>query len=81
MSLWHCSRPAITVRGSVRDPDKADKVRATLAKAGGDISRLEIVTLDLMATMAGREAMDGCRYLQHTASPFCRCERPPTRWR
>src|SRR4051812_37900503 len=28
------------VRGSVRDMKKADKVRATLSKAGGDLSRL-----------------------------------------
>lgn len=59
-----------TVRGSVRNPDKAGKVRDTLAKNGGDISRLQLVTLDLTADAGWREAMDGCRYLQHTASPF-----------
>lgn len=58
------------VRGSVRDLKKADKVRATLAKAGGDVSRLEFVALDLNADTGWDAAMDGVRYLQHTASPF-----------
>jgi nucleoside-diphosphate-sugar epimerase len=59
-----------TVRGSVRNPGRADKVRATLAKAGADISRLHFVTLDLTSDDGWSEAMEGCRYLQHTASPF-----------
>ncbi|MET3927959.1 aldehyde reductase [Devosia sp. 2618] len=59
-----------TVRGSVRDLAKADKVRATLAKAGADTSHLEFVALDLMKDGGWAEAMDGVRYLQHTASPF-----------
>ena len=59
-----------TVRGSVRNLDKAEKVRATLARHGADVSRLEFVALDLMSDKGWREAMDGCRYLQHTASPF-----------
>lgn len=58
------------VRGSVRDLKKADKVRATLKKAGADISRLEFVALDLMSDTGWDDAMDGVRYLQHTASPF-----------
>lgn len=58
------------VRGSVRDLKKADKVRATLAKAGGDVSRLEFVALDLNSDSGWDAAMDGVRYLQHTASPF-----------
>src|SRR3954470_10592811 len=58
------------VRGSVRDLKKADKVRATLAKAGGDVSRLEFVALDLNSDGGWDAAMDGVRYLQHTASPF-----------
>lgn len=59
-----------TVRGSVRNLGKADKVRETLARAGADISRLEFVALDLLSDEGWREAMEGCRYLQHTASPF-----------
>jgi nucleoside-diphosphate-sugar epimerase len=59
-----------TVRGSVRNLGKADKVRATLQRAGADISRLEFVALDLMKDAGWSDAMDGVRYLQHTASPF-----------
>jgi dihydroflavonol-4-reductase len=59
-----------TVRGSVRNLNKADKVRATLAKAGADVSRLEFVALDLMDDTGWAEAMVDIRYLQHVASPF-----------
>src|SRR5262245_38135839 len=58
------------VHGSVRDLKKADKVRQTLSRAGGDVSRLEFVALDLMSDKGWPEAMDGVRYLQHVASPF-----------
>ncbi len=59
-----------TVRGSVRKLAKADKVRATLARAGADISRLEFVALDLLSDDGWAEAMADVRYVQHTASPF-----------
>lgn len=59
-----------TVRGSVRNLSKADKVRDTLSRAGADISRLEFVALDLLSDAGWREAMADVRYLQHTASPF-----------
>lgn len=59
-----------TVRGSVRNLNKADKVRQTLENAGADISKLEFVALDLSQDSGWDQAMDGVRYLQHTASPF-----------
>lgn len=59
-----------TVRGSVRNLNKADKVRATLQKAGADTTRLEFVALDLMNDAGWAEAMADVRYLQHVASPF-----------
>jgi nucleoside-diphosphate-sugar epimerase len=37
-----------TVRGSVRNLNKAEKVKSTLARHGADIRRLEFVALDLM---------------------------------
>lgn len=63
-------RQGFRVRGSVRDLGKADKVRATLARHGGDLGRLEFVALDLTSDTGWAEAMPGVRYLQHTASPF-----------
>src|SRR5690606_3013611 len=59
-----------TVRGSVRDLKKADKVRETLARAGADVSRLEFVALDLLSDEGWAEAMADVRYLHHVASPF-----------
>jgi nucleoside-diphosphate-sugar epimerase len=60
------------VRGSVRDIGKAEKVRAALrrATASGNIDNLEFVVLDLMRDDGWAGAMQGCRYLQHVASPF-----------
>ena len=59
-----------SVRGSVRQLAKADAVRETLARAGADISRLELVALDLTRDDGWAEAMAGVRFLQHAASPF-----------
>jgi nucleoside-diphosphate-sugar epimerase len=59
-----------TVRGSVRNLAKADKVRETFAKAGADVSRLEFVALDLLDDTGWADAMTDIRFLQHTASPF-----------
>jgi len=58
------------VRGSVRDLTKGEKVRATLAKHGGDVSRLELVALDLSSDAGWGEAMKDVRYLHHVASPL-----------
>ena len=58
------------VRGSVRDLSKTEKVRMALAKAGADMNQLEFVQLDLNADAGWDKAMEGVRYLQHTASPF-----------
>lgn len=58
------------LRGSVRNLQKADKVRATLASHGADVSRLEFVALDLLSDAGWDAAMADVRYLQHTASPF-----------
>lgn len=59
-----------TVRGSIRDLGKAGTVRGTLARHGADLSRLELVALDLTSDTGWAEAMAGVRYLQHVASPF-----------
>lgn len=58
------------VRGSVRDLGKADAVRATLAGRGADVSRLDLVALDLLRDDGWQAAAQGCRFVLHTASPF-----------
>lgn len=40
------------------------------ATASGATERLEFVTLDLSDDRGWREAAEGCRYVQHVASPF-----------
>ena len=63
-------RQGFAVRGSVRDLGRAGEVRKTLARAGADTKNLDFVALDLTADEGWDAAMDGVRYLQHTASPF-----------
>ncbi|MHA6689028.1 SDR family oxidoreductase [Devosia sp. A449] len=58
------------VRGSLRDLLRADAVRASLSRAGADISRLEFVALDLRHDAGWAAAAQDCRYLLHTASPL-----------
>ncbi len=59
-----------SVRGSLRNLGRAEVVRDTLRRAGADVSRLDFVELDLLSDKGWDEAMEGVRYLQHTASPF-----------
>ena len=63
-------RAGYTVRGSVRSLKKAGKVRKTLAAHGADLSRLELVELDLLSDAGWEAAVADCRFVQHVASPF-----------
>jgi len=63
-------KAGFAVRGSVRDLGKADKVRATLKRAGANVDALEFAALDLMGDEGWQAAAEGCRYVQHVASPF-----------
>jgi nucleoside-diphosphate-sugar epimerase len=60
------------VRGSLRSLARADEVRRVLgaATASGSTERLEFVQLDLTDDRGWREAAEGCRFVQHVASPF-----------
>ncbi|MGB0854396.1 MAG: NAD-dependent epimerase/dehydratase family protein [Pikeienuella sp.] len=62
------------VRGSVRSLSSGGRVRADLAKAGADVSRLEFVALDLLKDEGWDDAMAGVDYLCHCASPFVAVE-------
>ncbi|MCF6291925.1 MAG: aldehyde reductase [Robiginitomaculum sp.] len=57
------------VRGSVRSKDKANSVSQALA-GHCDVSDLSFVELDLMSDAGWAEAVDGCSFVQHVASPF-----------
>jgi nucleoside-diphosphate-sugar epimerase len=59
------------VRTTVRSPNREAEVREVVAagRAGGD-SRLLVVPADLKSDRGWAEAVDGCDYVLHTASPF-----------
>ena len=63
-------RHGYAVRGSLRDLSGTDRVRATLATAGADVSKLDFCALDLLDDRGWTEAVAGCRFMQHIASPF-----------
>jgi dihydroflavonol-4-reductase len=46
------------------------EVHAAMAAAGVDTAELEICQLDLLSDQGWAEAVDGCRYVLHVASPF-----------
>lgn len=57
------------VRGTVRHKETAAVVRASIAHAGGDVSRLTCVVADLAQSSGWDAAVDSCRFVQHIASP------------
>jgi dihydroflavonol-4-reductase len=58
------------VRTTVRSLSREPQVRATLEKAGADTSRLSFFAADLEKDDGWAEAVAGCDYVQHVASPF-----------
>jgi nucleoside-diphosphate-sugar epimerase len=59
------------VRTSVRDLRREDSVRQAIAKAGVDPGeRLSVLSADLTSDDGWAEAMAGCEYVLHVASPF-----------
>jgi len=58
-----------SVRGTVRDPDNADKV-APLIQLPGAEGRLELVAADLMVPEGFAGAFRGCEVVMHVASPY-----------
>ncbi|MCF3961470.1 NAD-dependent epimerase/dehydratase family protein [Streptomyces fuscigenes] len=63
-------RRGYAVRGSVRSQSRVGEVHAAMAAAGVDTAQLETCTLDLLSDRGWAEAVDGCRYVLHVASPF-----------
>lgn len=62
------------VRTTVRDLEREQAVRGAVAAAGiGPGTRLKVFAADLTSDAGWAEAVAGCRYVLHVASPF-----PPT---
>jgi nucleoside-diphosphate-sugar epimerase len=58
------------VRATVRSAAKADAVRAATKVGGAGTDRLEFAIADLTADAGWDEAMQGCAYVLHVASPL-----------
>ncbi len=58
------------VRGTVRDRSAGKAVADTLARHGADVAMLDFVVTDLTRDTGWDEAIAGCDYVQHLASPF-----------
>lgn len=64
-------RRGYQVRGTARDPAKGqDNVRRAVERAGVDARAVELVGADLLGDNGWDEAVRGCRYVMHVASPF-----------
>jgi dihydroflavonol-4-reductase len=64
-------RRGYAVRTTVRDLRRSDELRASLASSGVDGGvRLSIVAADLSADDGWSDAVAGCDYVLHVASPF-----------
>ena len=60
---WH-------VRGTLRNAQRGAALRKTLAQHTGKIENLELFSADLMQDAGWDEALAGCQYVLHVASPF-----------
>jgi nucleoside-diphosphate-sugar epimerase len=58
------------VRGTLRSPNREPELRSTLAKFVQADDRLEFVTADLLQDNGWNQAVSGCEYILHVASPF-----------
>ncbi|MDN3351957.1 aldehyde reductase [Actinomadura sp. DC4] len=66
-AVRHLLQEGYQVRTTVRSPDRAAGVRATAAGDGGG---LEVVSAELTSDDGWAEAVAGCAYVLHVASPF-----------
>ena len=58
------------VRGTLRSLKRAEEVRAVLSKYNPKATDIELVEADLGADAGWAEAVKGCTFIQHVASPF-----------
>ncbi len=58
------------VRATLRNLGRADEVRRSVGQAGADASAVEFVAADLLSDEGWGQAMEGCTYVLHVASPF-----------
>ena len=61
------------VVGTVRSPSKTDATRSAIA-AVASVEKLTFAEADLLSDEGWDEAMQGCAYVMHVASPFVLAE-------
>ena len=70
----HCAAELLkngyAVKGSLRNLSKAEKVTEAIKKEIDPKENLEFCELDLLKDKGWNEAMNGCQYVLHVASPF-----------
>jgi dihydroflavonol-4-reductase len=73
----HCAaellRAGYEVVGTVRSPAKAEATRSALARVA-PVERLRFVQADLLSDAGWDDAMQGCAFVMHVASPFSMTE-------
>lgn len=63
-------RAGYRVRTTLRDLGKAEKLRGIIAASGEDTTKLEFAAVDLMRDAGWPEALAGCSFVLHVASPL-----------
>ncbi len=63
-------RQGYAVRATLRNLDRAEEVRRAVGNAGAVASGIEFVQADLLSDAGWDDAVAGCTYVQHVASPF-----------
>ncbi|KFL30184.1 epimerase [Devosia riboflavina] len=63
-------RTGYRVRTTLRDLGKAEKLRGIIAASGEDTTKLEFAAVDLMRDAGWPEALAGCSFVLHVASPL-----------
>jgi len=58
------------VRGTVRSLDRKDELETALANRGHNLSKFHLFETDLTCADGWEEAVAGCNYVLHVASPF-----------
>lgn len=74
----HCAvellKNGYSVRGSVRSLSKSQKVMDAIKKEVDPKDKLEFCELDLLSDVGWDDAMKGCEFAMHVASPFINLE-------
>lgn len=63
-------RDGYLVRGTVRSRERRTEIEDAVRQAGIEAPEIELVEADLLADAGWAEAVAGCRYVLHVASPF-----------